>query len=364
MFLAQVDATVHKKLAERFSIQGYPTIKLFSKGASIEYNGGRTEKDIVNWMRKKTTGEAVKTLKSLKELEDFKKANDVCLVYFGDNSEDLKEIESVAREYEDYVFGKVSDKRVMTENKAKERSIVLFKSFDELRNDMTEEIKKKNIISFANAHSNPLVMKFDDKAAQLVFGKNVPGLILYRDEKGSNTKDLDDILRKVAEKVKGKVQVCVTDIKDGLQSRLAEYIGVKKEDLPTLRMADTRVDLKKYNYEGTITVDGVMEFIKKWESNSLKPFLKTQDIPKEQKGPVFTLVGKAFEKEVLKSDRDVLVKFYAPWCGHCKKLAPIYEDLAKKYKDNKKLLIAECDATENEIESVSITGFPTIKFWR
>lgn len=44
-------------------------------------------------------------------------------------------------------------------------------------------------------------------------------------------------------------------------------------------------------------------------------------------------------------------------------MAPIYVELAEKYKDNKKLLIAEFDATENEVEDVSITGFPTIKFW-
>lgn len=363
LFLAQVDATVHKKLAEKYQIQGYPTVKLFIKGADIEYNGGRTEKDIVNWMRKKTTGQAVKPLKDQKELDDFKKANEVCIVYFGDNADDLKEIEMVAREYEDYVFGKVSDKAVMEQNKAKDRSIVLFKSFDELRNDMTDPINKKNIMDFANAHSSPLVMKFDDKAAQLIFGKNVPGLILYRDEKAENVKELEEVIRKVAEQVKGKLQVCVTDIKEGLQSRLAEYIGVKKEDLPTVRIADTKQDLKKYNFEGKIEVDAIMEFLKKWEHGSLKPFLKTQEIPKEQKGPVFTLVGKAFADEVIRSDRDVLVKFYAPWCGHCKKLAPIYEELAKKYKDNKKLLIAECDATENEVDEVSITGFPTIKFW-
>ena len=47
LFLAQVDATAQKKLAEKYQIQGYPTLKLFSNGAVIEYNGGRTEKDII-----------------------------------------------------------------------------------------------------------------------------------------------------------------------------------------------------------------------------------------------------------------------------------------------------------------------------
>jgi len=46
--------------------------------------------------------------------------------------------------------------------------------------------------------------------------------------------------------------------------------------------------------------------------------------------------------------KDVLVEYYAPWCGHCKSLAPIYEELANKLKSNKNLVIAAMDATANE----------------
>ena len=58
-----------------------------------------------------------------------------------------------------------------------------------------------------------------------------------------------------------------------------------------------------------------------------------------------------------------LLSSMLPWCGHCKKLAPDYIEIAKKLKNNKKLLIAEIDATANEIETVRISGFPTLKLW-
>ena len=61
--------------------------------------------------------------------------------------------------------------------------------------------------------------------------------------------------------------------------------------------------------------------------------------------------------------KDVLVEFYAPWCGHCKKIAPIYDELAKNLKHNKNLIIAKVDSTLNEVQEVSIKGFPTIKFF-
>jgi len=66
---------------------------------------------------------------------------------------------------------------------------------------------------------------------------------------------------------------------------------------------------------------------------------------------------------VINNDKDVLLEFYAPWCGHCKTLAPKYEAAASKLASNKNILIAKIDATANEVPGVNIKGFPTIKFY-
>lgn len=65
----------------------------------------------------------------------------------------------------------------------------------------------------------------------------------------------------------------------------------------------------------------------------------------------------------MESDNDVLIKFYAPWCGHCKKLAPIWEQLAQEFKDVKGLVIAKFDSTANEVDGLDIRGYPTLKFY-
>jgi protein disulfide-isomerase A1 len=360
--LAKVDATVQKSVASRFEVRGYPTLKFFSNGTPSEYNGGRTHPEIVSWMRKKT-GPASRTLSTVGEVELFYNGAEVAVVYFGDNSGDLSVYERVARSNDDLLFASCASEECFAHYGVSSGSIVLFKKFDEGKNVFTGSLTEEALKQFLAANSSPLVMKFDEKAAQLVFGKATPGLFLYRDANSENTQELDNIVRSVAKQVAGKIKVVITDIKVGLETRLAEYIGVTAQDLPSVRIHDTRNDLKKYNMQGSITEENVLKFINDWENGRLRPHLKSAEIPEKQEGDVVVLVGKSFHNIVMDPTKDVLVEFYAPWCGHCKKLEPIYNELAEKLKDNTNVVIAKMDSTANEVEEVSIQGFPTIKFW-
>ena len=74
---------------------------------------------------------------------------------------------------------------------------------------------------------------------------------------------------------------------------------------------------------------------------------------------------KDFEKHI-GGAQDVLVKFYAPWCGHCKNLAPVYEKVADAFAQQKdSVLIAKVDADKNKDlgQKANIRGFPTLKWY-
>lgn len=110
-------------------------------------------------------------------------------------------------------------------------------------------------------------------------------------------------------------------------------------------------------------VDELKKFISDFTAGSLEPYIKSEPIPTTQDESVVKVVGKTFDKIVLDNTKDVLIEFYAPWCGHCKALKPKYEELAKKLSKEKSLVIAAIDATANWFPSAfSVQGYPTI-YW-
>lgn len=110
--------------------------------------------------------------------------------------------------------------------------------------------------------------------------------------------------------------------------------------------------------------DALRDFVTAFKKGKLKPVIKSQPVPKNNKGPVKVVVGKTFDSIVMDPKKDVLIEFYAPWCGHCKQLEPVYTSLGKKYKGHKNLVIAKMDATANDVTSdrYKVEGFPTIYF--
>lgn len=86
---------------------------------------------------------------------------------------------------------------------------------------------------------------------------------------------------------------------------------------------------------------------------------------KKAHSDVVELNDNNFDKIVKDSSKDVLVEFYAPWCGHCKSLIPTYEKLSTAYSADSNIVIAKIDADKHKDIGgrYGVSGFPTIKFF-
>lgn len=98
-------------------------------------------------------------------------------------------------------------------------------------------------------------------------------------------------------------------------------------------------------------------------AGDLTPHVHSQPKPRRNDGPVTIVVGSTFQEIVFNPKADVLIEFYSPWIEECKSLEPKYKELAKKYKKNKKLVIAKFDVTANDSPlEFQFSDFPTIFF--
>lgn len=110
------------------------------------------------------------------------------------------------------------------------------------------------------------------------------------------------------------------------------------------------------------SIEALEKFVKDLLEGKLEPYLKSEPIPENNDGPVTVAVARNFDDVVVNNGKDTLIEFYAPWCSHCKKLAPVYDELGEKMK-NEDVAVVKMDATSNDVPPIfDVRGFPTL-YW-
>ena len=145
--------------------------------------------------------------------------------------------------------------------------------------------------------------------------------------------------------------------KDDFQHELNEYgYDYVKGDKPVVFARDAKN--QKYVMKDEFSIEALEQFVKNVQGGNLEPYLKSEPIPEDNSGPVTVAVAKNFDEVVTNNGKDTFIEFYAPWCGHCKKLAPVYDELGEKVC----VCVNLISSAAIKLQVISVRGFPMGKY--
>ncbi|KAI3972151.1 hypothetical protein MKW92_028954 [Papaver armeniacum] len=350
--LAKIDANEesNKALATEFNVGGFPTLKIARNGGKdiTDYKGPRVADGIVEYL-KKQVGPASPAINSVEDASSLISDNKVFVVgvfpkFSGEEFENFITLAEKLRS--DYDFGHTLDAKFLPRGGyVKVPTVRFLKPFDELFVD-SQDFNVDALEKFLGEANVPLpyVSKF--------FNNPNAKVMLFLNFSGELSDAIKSKFQEVAKNQKGKgLSFLMGDLETS--TRALQYFGLKADQVPLIIVQNT--DKQKYLKEN-LEADQI--------NGNVKPFRKSEPIPKVNDEPVKVVVGDNVEDVFFNSGKNVLLKFYAPWCGHCKTLAPILGEVAVSFQSDPDIIIAKLDATTNDFPAhkFEVKGYPTLYF--
>ncbi|CAN0016129.1 unnamed protein product [Scytosiphon promiscuus] len=404
--LAKIDCTEHEALcaSEPWKISKFPTMMLRRYGKLYEFDGAPEAKDIVQYVRK-ATEPALQPLAGLIEVDDFIGDNEVAVVGImeKEGSEAYLKFKEAAEADFGRAYGVSYDDEVAAYfGVSSGNKVVVFRHFDQEKLSMHvfSFTKPDGIEAFVLGAARRLYLKMGTEEASEVLIKRPLAMFILTEEDRAPSKatrammELAQTMAKDALYASAKKKSLVGGEEAGegeheaQDERVVHYVHAsmddagsrvmdflvgeenREENLPGIFLVAPGDDGKaiKYRYDGEeFTAEGLQEFERRYFAGELRPHLKTEALsPSDEAGALKTVKAASFERIVIENEHDVLVAFYAPWCPHCRRLGPIYEELATKMEGRDKLVVAHMDVMANDVDypGISVSKLPTIAMFK
>uniref|UniRef100_A0A8C5JT66 protein disulfide-isomerase n=1 Tax=Junco hyemalis TaxID=40217 RepID=A0A8C5JT66_JUNHY len=361
----------------------------------ISVPGRRDSRGIVLWMQRQV-GPSATLLQDADTAAAFINSRDlVAIGFFKDlKGEGAQAFFEVAAEMVDLTFGVAEAAELFQAYGLSADTVCLFKKFDERQTnfpvDPVRGLDTAELTRLLRVHSLQLVMEFTNEVQPVpspatvprgprlrcphcppppqtsnqIFSAKIPHhMLLFLNKSSPEQLSLQDGFRAAAGGFRGEVLFVVVDV-TGHGANVLSFFGMTAADAPTLRLVRMKNNRKYQMEQDNFSESAIRTFIQGVLDGKIKPHLLSAEPPEDwDTRPVKVLVGKTFEQVAFDETKNVFVKFYAPWCPHCQAMEAAWEELAERYKDREDIVIAKMDSTANELENITIHGYPTLHYF-
>ncbi|KAL8604454.1 hypothetical protein ACOMHN_042283 [Nucella lapillus] len=369
--LAKVDCIAETEICNLFDITGYPGLKIFKNGKyAKDYNGPRSADGFIQTMAR-MAGPISKELTTVQQFEDFRNKEGACVIGFFKKADGYlhSTFQQVADEYGDLRFAHTTSKAILKHTNFKDiivvfRPKVMDNQFEKGVVPFDGDMSSSTLKLFIDIHRFGLCGHRDSLNAEK-FRK--PLFVAFyevdyiRNPKGTNY--WRNRIMKVASEVQERrvVNFAISNRDEHIHEMENCGLGAATGHKPVVCAYDE--NHRKFKMEDEFSIETLDKFVRAVLAEEVYPYIKSEPIPQTNDQPLKKVVGRNFNTMVNDKQKDVLIEFYAPWCGHCKELAPKYKRVAELLKDEPNIVIAKMDATANDSPSpYEITGFPNIYF--
>ncbi|XP_007566541.1 protein disulfide-isomerase A3-like [Poecilia formosa] len=374
--LAKVDCTANSETCGRFGVTGYPTLKIFRFGKdSAPYDGPRSASGIYHYMTKQTGPDSLH-LKSKEDLQNFVNNYDASIVgvFSGTDAPRLDEfLKAAGLLREQFRFAHITDLQV-AEEQTQTESVLLFRpprlanAFEDSVVVFTDYLTISSLRRFIRDNIYGLcphmTMENRDRLRVRDLLTAYYDLDYHHNVRGSNY--WRNRVMKVASKYSGRGLIFSVANKRDFQAELEDDYGLGTVDGGELPFVTIRTKLgHKYTMREEFTRDGqsLERFLEDYFAGRLKRYIRSEPVPEKNAAPVKVVVAESFDDIVNDPNKDVLIQFYSPSCPHCKKLEPVYRELAETLYSDPNVVVAKMNAVDNDVPlGYDVQGFPTIYF--
>lgn len=397
--LAAVDCTKNRKVAGKYEIKGYPTLKYFKDGKDSEYEGGRSKEDLISFLtggpakkeevpKEPTWADENQDVKHLNDgtFDDFVASNPSVLVMFYapwcGHCQRMKPAYGEAAKVvntENKVDGQLAAVDCTTNpSTCRQHSITGYPTLKYFKNSVKDQDydggrEKEEIIKFM-INPQPLPPKPVEKSwaeedqhvshlTDNTFGSFMEEhrsvLVMFYAPWCGHCKKMKPAFSEAAEAINSDSEI---DGKLAAVDCTANDMLPSKYDIkgyPTLKYFKDGEEVMKY--QKPRTKEALLEFMRNPGKKESEQVVKEW---KDEPSDVHHLTMPVFD-QFLKG-KDVLVMFHAPWCGHCTSMKPAYMQVAKHFKEeNFPGVLAAVDATKERelVKREGVTGYPTLKYY-